>query len=123
MIRETLTEKLDMVVTVEVADSSGVFQFLEVTIDTGFNGDLALPRDVIAGLGLAYRGPSPYTLVTGETETLRNYEGVASWRERKLEVEITETVSGSLIGMAMLTGSKISIPAQIGGEVLIEEAG
>ena len=123
MIIGTLAENLDMVVTVEVADSSGVFQLLEVVIDTGFNGDLALPRDVIAGLGLAYRGHSPYTLGTGEAETLRNYEGLASWRERTLDVEITETESESLVGMAMLTGSKISIPAQIGGEVSVEEAG
>ena len=123
MIRGILTEDLDMVVTVEVADSSGVFQPLEVVVDTGFNGDLALPRDVIARLGLTYRDHTPYTLGTGESETLRNYEGVASWRERTLEVEITETDSESLIGMALLTASKISIPARIGGEVLIEEAG
>ena len=106
MIRGTLTEDLDMVVTVGVADSSRVFQPLEVVVDTGFNGGLALPRDVIARLGLTYRDHTPYTLGTGEAESLRNYEGVASWRERTLEVEITGTESEHLLAWPCLQEAK-----------------
>ena len=121
MITGTVTEDLDLVVTIEVANSSGAFDPLEVVIDTGFNGDLALPRDVVRRLGLAYRGHFNFTLATGEVARLPNYEGVVPWHGRTLEVEILETESESLLGMELLMGSKITIHAQVGGDVLIEE--
>ena len=38
MITGKVAENLDLLVTIEVANSSGVFVPLEVVIDTGFNG-------------------------------------------------------------------------------------
>ena len=121
MITGTVTENLDLLVTVEIANSNGVFEPLEVIMDTGFNGDLALPRDVILDLGLAYRGQITWTLATGQEATMANYDGVLSWHGRPREVGVVETESESLLGMALLIGSKFTVDARIGGEVVIEE--
>ena len=121
MITGTVTENLDLLVTIEIANSDGGFEPLEVAIDTGFNGDLALPRDTIQSLGLTYRGQTSWTLATGKEVTMANYDGVISWHGQSREVEIIETESESLLGMALLIGSKIAVDAQIGGDVVIEE--
>ena len=121
MITGTVTENLDLQVTIEIANSNGGFEPLEVAMDTGFNGDLALPRDTIQNLGLTYRGQTSWTLATGEEVTMANYDGVVSWHGRSREVEVIETESESLLGMALLIGSKIAVDAQIGGDVVIEE--
>ena len=121
MITGEVTEDLDLLVTVEVANNNGTFVPIEVVIDTGFNGDLALPRDVILALGLSYRGETTWTLATGEEAAMSNYEGVISWHGRPRDVVVIETGSEFLLGMAVLVGSKVTIDAQVGGEVVIEE--
>ena len=121
MITGTVTENLDLLVPIEISNSNGALEPLDVVIDTGFNGDLALPRDVILALGLAYRGELSWTLATGEEATFSNYDGVVSWHRQPRDVEVVETESESLLGMALLNGSKITVYAQVGGDVLIEE--
>ena len=121
MITGTVSESLDLLVTIEISDRNGVLQALEVILDTGFNGDLALPAEIIQNLGLTYRGQTSWTLATGEEATMSNYDGVVSWHGQSRDVEFVETDSESLLGMALLIGSKITVDARIGGDVLIEE--
>ena len=66
MIRGSVTRELDPLVTVNVANSSGVLQSLEVVLDTGFSEELALPYETIRRLGLTYRGQGPISLAIGE---------------------------------------------------------
>ena len=121
MISGIVTEDLDLLVTIEVFDGNGVLRSLEAVLDTGFNGDLALPRDVILELGLAYRGKLSWILATGQEETMSNYDGAVSWHGQSRDVEVVETASESILGMALVIGSKLTVDARIGGEVLIEE--
>ncbi len=121
MITGKVAENLDLLVTVEVANSNGAFVPLEFVIDTGFNGELALPRDVILALGLDYRGEIALTLATSQEVTIANYDGVVSWHGRRRDVVVIETDSELLLGMALLLGSRVAFDAQIDGEVVIEE--
>ena len=121
MITGRVSESLDLLVPIEVSDKNGVFLPLEMVLDTGFNGDLALPREVIQNLGLTYRGQTSLTLATGEEATMSNYDGVVLWHGQPRGVVVIETASESLIGMALLVGSRITVDARICGEVLIEE--
>ncbi len=121
MITGRVSESLDLLVPIEVSDRNGVFLPLEIVLDTGFNGDLALPREVIQNLGLTYRGQTSWTIATGEEATMSNYDGVVLWHGQPRDVVVIETASESLIGMALLVGSRITVDARICGEVLIEE--
>ena len=121
MITGRVSESLDLLVPIEVSDRNGVFLPLEIVLDTGFNGDLALPREIIQNLGLTYRGQTSWTLATGEEATMSNYDGVVLWHGQPRDVVVIETASESLIGMALLVGSRITVDARICGEVLIEE--
>ena len=120
MITGRVAENLDPVVAIEISDSSGVFQSLEFVVDTGFQGFLALPSDIILELGLIPRGLTSYIPATGvETRTLV-YTVTVSWHGRQRSAPVIES-EDALLGMALLLGSKLTVDARIGGEVVIEE--
>ena len=121
MITGSVSEGLDLLVTIEVSDRNGVHQPLEVILDTGFNGDLTLPRDMVQHLGLTYRGQTPWTLASGKEVMMSNYDGEVFWHGLLREVQVVETDGDPLLGMALLIGSKITVDARIGGQVLIED--
>ena len=52
---------------------------------------------------------------------MSNYDGVVLWHGQPRDVVVIETASESLIGMALLVGSRMTVDARICGEVLIEE--
>ena len=51
MIRGYVNRYLEPVVTIEMEDNQGDLQSFEAIMDTGFNGELALPAQMIAHLG------------------------------------------------------------------------
>ena len=122
MIRGSVSENLDLLVTIEVSDIYGVFRSLEVVLDTGFNGYLILPEHVIQSLRLTYRGQVSTRLASGQEEAMSNYDAVVSWHGQTRDVEVLAAEGGALVGMALLLGSKLTVDARTGGEVLIEEA-
>ena len=123
MIEGTVNRKLEPVVRIEVQDSRGSLQTLEVVLDTAFSGELALPYSVIDRLALPYQGPSadPWRLATGAETEMHTYAATMLWHGQRREVAVLETESESLLGAALLSGSKIYIDFHRGGEVLIEE--
>lgn len=120
MITGNVNQALDPSIPIDIEDEDGNFHSTEVVLDTGFNGELALPFDTIRRLGLTYRGPGTLILAVGEAMA-SYYTGTALWHGRRRDLQVLETDGESLIGMALLEGSVITIQARIGGSVLIEE--
>ena len=54
MISGRVSPELDPLVTIEFGNGKGSFHTLEVVVDTGFSGELALPPELIQSLGLDY---------------------------------------------------------------------
>ena len=122
MIRGYVNRYLEPVVTIEIEDSQGVLQSFEAVLDTGFNGELALPAQTIEKLGLSSRGQAlDWTIATGDEAPLAEYDGVVSWHGQSRRVVVVETGDEPLLGTSLLSGSKISIDMRTGGEVLIVE--
>jgi clan AA aspartic protease len=121
MIRGRVTLDLQPLVTIDIEGRDGVFRPFEVILDTGFNGDLMLSSGIIQRLGLTYQRQMPFTLADSQELQASAYDGVVSWHGRRRDAEIIETEGESLLGMSMLLGSKLTVSARIGGEVLIEE--
>ena len=120
MIIGRVTPQLTALVDIEVEGHGGVFHSHEVILDTGFNGELALSAEAIRELDLTYNGHTFGFLADGSEAGVDYYDGVVLWHGRRLEVEILETAGESLLGMALLLGSRISIDALVNGEVIIE---
>lgn len=119
MITGIVTAENEAVVSLEVYRSDGSANRVEAVIDTGFNGFLTLPGDVISQLGLAVTSTVQVGLGDGREIDLYQCCGDVSWGGRRLSVDILETEGGSLIGMALLSGFRLEVDVVPGGHVSI----
>lgn len=122
MMRGYVNRNMEPVVTIEMEDSQGELQSFEAVLDTAFNGEIALPVQMLVLLGLSSRGRAlDWTIATGDEVPLAEYDGVVSWHGQRRRVIVVETGDEPLLGTSLLSGSRISIDMRGGGEVLIEE--
>ena len=92
---------------------------VEAVVDTGFNGYLALPHDLIQQLGIPAAEPVDMGLATDMVVTVASFEGVVLWREERRSVEILEAEGDPLIGTALLWGSLLTAEMTDNGAVTI----
>ena len=121
MISGRVSPGLDPLVTIEMGNGQGNFQPVEVVVDTGFTGELALPAELIQSLGLDYIDDVRVVLADRVERWFGAYDGVMSWHGEPISVIVLETGGDSLLGMGLLLGSKLTVSARPGGAVLIED--
>ena len=105
---------------VELLAVGGQYLSVEVVLDTGFNGGLALPASVIPQLDLVPRSNRYTYLAVGGEVWLSAWRGTVFWDGRPRSVEIVETDSEPLLGMELLSGSRINIEVREGGAVTVD---
>ena len=125
MIRGEVTRNADSGlepwITVSVEDASGEFRQFEVILDTGFTGWLMLPASAIGSLGLTRRGDHAAIIAGGTSDRFDYYVTRALRHERLVHVEIFQSIDQSLLGTALLEGSRVTVDTWEGGDVIIEE--
>ena len=103
-----------------VGNSSGQREVVDTVIDTGFNGFLSLPSEVINRLGLSWTISNSVTLGDGSQTVFDFYTGTVIWDGQYRQVDIAESETEPLLGMAMLYGYRLQVDAIEGGTVKIE---
>ena len=88
-------------------------------IDTGFTGDLTVPRSVIDELGFTIRGFQEVILADGSRQYFEMCVGSIIWNGQVRQVEINAAETDSLVGMGLLENYKLEIEGKPGGEVSI----
>ena len=121
MIRGSLSERLEPLVTVEISNGDGQHHPFEALLDTGFSECLTLPPDAVSRLGLKHARYTSMVLADGQEIQASIHMGAVKWFERAREIEIIAADSPPLLGMSLLANCKITIRAHPGGEILIEE--
>lgn len=110
------------VVAVELESTGGETTLeVEAVVDTGSNGELSLPQEIILSLAYPYAGNAVATLADGSTVSVDFFNGLLYWHGTLREVSVTAAEEEPLIGMSLLRGSRLQIEAAPGGEVVIEE--
>ncbi len=96
---------------------------IEAVVDTGFDGELMLPRGMIRRLSYPYEGFTRGTLADGSAVRFDYHEGRVLWHgeERAVVVLAAGEAGDPLVGMALLRGSRLTIDAVPGGAVRVEE--
>ncbi|MBC8869509.1 MAG: hypothetical protein H8E44_08830 [Planctomycetes bacterium] len=92
--------------TVPIAPDSGSQRVaIEVWVDTGFTGDLVLPRTTIDALDLHQSGSVDAILADGSQIEVKTYTCLVNWfgEERRLEVVANEG-DYPLLGVGLLLG-------------------
>lgn len=121
MIRGVVSPDLSPRVSIEAGNGEEDFEWLNFVVDTGFDGELSLPPEIVRRLNLTYERLASVSLA-GEQRIQANAGfAVVSWHGSFREVVFLEIEGEPLIGMALLLGSRLTVDAHSGGEVLIEE--
>lgn len=92
---------------------------VDAVVDTGFNGDLILPIELVLELELIPQGYQKATLGDGTISQFRVYTGTVVWDGSRKAVEVNAATSGVLIGMGLLDGYKLEVNATLNGIVTI----
>ena len=115
-----INDSKEAVLKMQVQGLEGQEAQVEAIIDTGYNGMLSLPPEVIAALGLPPRGSRSVTLGDGSTVLLNTYRATVIWDGVSRPVQVMDTEDVSLIGMSLLYGYRVILDVLDGGLVTIE---
>ena len=105
--------------SVEILDQDGQPHPIEFVLDTGFDGDLALRPQTVRQLALTPKGGQDVELANGEAYRFSRYTGTILWNGRPRRVDVLETDSDPLLGMALLQGTRVTLDVRYGGPVAV----
>lgn len=94
---------------------------VEFIVDTGFDGELALPGALVRDLERVYAGDRPIQLADGSERARPAFQISLAWDEeedRPTEVLVLDGVP--LLGVNLLEGSLLQAEMTSGGQVQIE---
>lgn len=103
-----------------VQDVYGQVQEIEAILDTGFNGSLTLPSDLVARLGLSWRTRGSATLANGTEDQFDIYAATVIWDGLPRNILIEAVDTAPLVGMELLRGHDVRMQVIQGGSVIIE---
>ena len=94
---------------------------IEAVVDTGFDGELQLPPELVGRLGHPYEGRTRGVLADGSEDWFRYHTGRVVWHGVEREVVVISSEGDPLVGMALLGGSRLTVDALPNGAVRVEE--
>ena len=92
----------------------------EAVVDTGFDGELTLPPELVRRLGYPHLGTTGATLADGSEVQVDYFAGSVSWHGDPHAVVLLAADGKPLIGMELLAGSRLTVEVMPGGGVTVE---
>jgi clan AA aspartic protease len=120
MIHGVVNLRREATLPLVVSNSSGQRQSIDTVIDIGFDGFLSLPSEIIVRLGLPWTISNPATLGDGSEVLFDFYAGTVIWDGQYRTIDIAESDTEPLLGMALLYGYRLQVDTIEGGIVKIE---
>ena len=93
---------------------------VEFIIDTGFDGDLALPSSLVRQLDASFSVERIIRLADGTIQRRPCFSIVLDWNEEPRETEITVLENAPLLGAVLMAGYLLQIEMIDNGEVSLE---
>ena len=118
MISGVVNADFEPIVPLSVCGSDGKVYTQDAIVDTGFNGWLSLPPDLITELGLKWKRRGRAILGDGSECVFNVYEAVLVWDGKFLTIPVDEADSEPLIGMSLMEGYQLTV--QVFEEGLVE---
>jgi clan AA aspartic protease len=93
---------------IQVSTPTG--ELLNLIVDSGFNGELVLPKSLIKKLGFKRRGSTTVELADGSTVLTPTYRGTILWfgRRKAVAVHTTKAHEG-LLGTQLFRGCTVEL--------------
>ena len=120
MIEGRVNSRFEAVVRLSVLGPSGEAREIEAVIDTGFNGFLTLPLDLVAELQLPFATQSKVFLADGSDVWLNVHVVFVEWNGRRRYVKADATGRKPMVGMGLLHQYNLYVEVAQGGRVVIQ---
>jgi clan AA aspartic protease len=120
MIQGVVNSRYELMLPLVVGNSNGQRELVNTVIDTGFDGFLSLPSEIVVRLGLPWRTSNIGTLGDGSKTLFDFYTGTAIWDGQYRTIDIAESETEPLLGLAMLRRYRLQVDNVEGGIVTIE---
>jgi clan AA aspartic protease len=123
MITGIVNADFEPIIPLSICGSDGNVYTQEAIVDTGFNGWLSLPPDLIAELNLKWKRRGRAILGDGTECVFDVYEAVLVWDGNMLTIPIDEADSEPLVGMSLMEGYQLTVQVFEGGLVELVKVG
>jgi clan AA aspartic protease len=123
MITGIVNADFEPIIALSICSSDGKICTQDAIVDTGFNGWLSLPSDLIAELNLKWKRRGRAILGDGTECVFDVYEAVLVWDGNMLTIPIDEADSEPLVGMSLMEGYQLKIQVCEGGRVELIKVG
>jgi clan AA aspartic protease len=117
MITGIVNLDFEPIIPLSICGSDGKVYTQDAIVDTGFNGWLSLPPDLIAQLDLKWKRRGRAILGDGSECVFNVYEAVLVWDGNFLTIPIDEADSEPLVGMSLMEGYQLMVQVFEGGPV------
>ena len=120
MIQGLVNVAYEAVIRLTVQGPSGERREIEAVVDTGYNGFLTLPQDLVTELGLVYRDRGRAILADGSEVFFDTYDVAVLWDSRLRNTRASAADTTPLVGMGLLDRHSLYVEVENGGRVVIE---
>jgi clan AA aspartic protease len=117
MITGIVNVDFEPIIPLSVCGSDGKIYTQDAIVDTGFNGWLSLPPDLIAQLNLRWKRRGRAILGDGSECIFNVYEAVVVWDGVLLTIPVDEADSEPLVGMSLMEGYQLMVQVFEDGRV------
>jgi clan AA aspartic protease len=121
MITGIVNADFEPIITLSIYGSDRKIRTQDAIVDTGFNGWLSLPTDLIAELNLKWKRRGRAVLGDGTECVFSIYEAVVVWDGNLVTIPIDEADSEPLVGMSLMEGYQLTVQVLEGGHVEISK--
>ena len=104
-------------IPVDLFDRQGRLYRIEAMVDTGFDGFLALPIQLVQRLGLVWINRMPMQVATSEWAEFEIYEATVWWFGVRLPIRVQLIPSEILVGNRLLRERQLTVQFWQGGSV------
>jgi clan AA aspartic protease len=116
----SINSALEATVRLTLRGPLGQRRRITAVIDSGFNGALTLPSDVIAELGLPWLETVEFELGDGSISECDSYAGIVVWDRRPIIIRLDEADTTPLVGMQLLRGFELKMKVERRSQVSIK---
>jgi clan AA aspartic protease len=121
MITGLVNAEFEAIIPLSICRSDGKVFTQDAIVDTGFNGWLSLPSDLIAQLNLRWKRRGRAILGDGSECVFNVYEAVIVWDGDLLTIPVDEADSEPLVGMSLMEGYQLTVQIFEGGWVKLSK--
>ena len=117
MITGIVNQEFEPIISISLRNADGNIYTQDAIVDTGFNGWLSLPPDLIDRLNLNWKRRGRAILGDGSECVFNVYEAMVLWDEDLLIIPVDEADSEPLVGMSLMEGYQLIVQVFEGGIV------